>query len=174
MPMQERSRAWSGGGWPSQAERMRALVQRVRKGRVSVDGKTLAQIGRGLVILLGVGEGDSEAEAHWLATKCAHLRVFADEQGKMNRSLLETQGEAIVVSQFTLYGDVQKGRRPSFVHAAPPELAEPMVERFAAILQEEGVPTQTGSFGAMMLVEIENDGPVTLMLERESGSSVEP
>jgi len=174
MPKQGRSRAWSAGDWPSQAERMRALVQRVRKGSVRVDGETLAQIGQGLVILLGVGEGDSEAEARWLASKCAHLRVFADEQGKMNRSLLETQGEAIVVSQFTLYGDVQKGRRPSFVHAAPPELAEPLVERFAAILQEEGVPTQTGSFGAMMLVEIENDGPVTLMLEREPGSSVEP
>ena len=173
MPKQGRSQAWSAGEWPSQAERMRALVQRVRKGSVSVDGKTLAQIGQGLVILLGVGEGDSEAEARWLASKCAHLRVFADEQGKMNRSLLETQGEAIVVSQFTLYGDVQKGRRPSFVHAAPPEHAEPLVERFAAILQEEGVPTQTGSFGAMMLVEIENDGPVTLMLEREPGGPIE-
>ena len=141
---------------------------------MSVDGQTLAQIGRGLVILLGVGQGDSDAEARWLAGKCAHLRVFADEQGKMNRSLLETQGEAIVVSQFTLYGDVRKGRRPSFVHAAAPELAEPLVERFVSMLREEGVPTQTGSFGAMMLVEIENDGPVTLMLEKEPGSSVEP
>lgn len=153
---------------------MRALIQRVRKGSVSVDGQTLAHIGRGLVILLGVGQGDSEAEARWLAGKCAHLRVFADEQGKMNRSLLETQGEAIVVSQFTLYGDIRKGRRPSFVHAAAPELAEPLVDRFASMLREEGVPTQTGSFGAMMLVEIENDGPVTLMLEKEPGSSVEP
>ncbi len=141
---------------------------------MSVDGQTLAQIGRGLVILLGVGQGDSDAEARWLAGKCAHLRVFADEQGKMNRSLLETQGEAIVVSQFTLYGDVRKGRRPSFVHAAAPELAEPLVERFASMLREEGVPTQTGSFGAMMLVEIENDGPVTLMLEREPGIPEEP
>jgi len=174
MPNQGRSRVWSAGDCPNQAERMRALVQRVRKGRVSVDGRTLAQIGPGLVILLGVGAGDSESEARWLATKCAHLRVFADEQGKMNRSLLEAQGEAIVVSQFTLYGDVQKGRRPSFVHAAPPELAEPLVERFTAILKEEGVPTQTGSFGAMMMVEIENDGPVTLMLEREPGQMQEP
>jgi len=153
---------------------MRALVQRVRKGSVSVDGTTLAHIGKGLIILLGVGEGDTETEARWLANKCAHLRVFADEQDKMNRSLLETQGEAIVVSQFTLYGDVQKGRRPSFVDAAPPELAEPLVERFAALLRQEGVPTQTGSFGAMMLVEIENDGPVTLMLEREPGQTKEP
>ena len=157
---------------------MRALVQRVRSGRVSVDGRTLAEIGQGLVILLGVGEGDTEVEARWLANKCAHLRVFADEDGKMNRSLLEAPGEAVVVSQFTLYGDVRRGRRPSFVHAAPPEVAEPLVERFAVLLQEEGVPTQTGSFGAMMLVEIDNDGPVTLMLEREPGqtsaSSVEP
>jgi D-tyrosyl-tRNA(Tyr) deacylase len=150
---------------------MRALVQRVRKGGVSVDGTTLAQIGKGLVILLGVGEGDTETEARWLANKCVHLRVFADDQGKMNRSLLETKGEAIVVSQFTLYGDVRKGRRPSFVHAAPPEIAEPLVERFAALLRQEGVQTQTGSFGAMMLVEIENDGPVTLMLEREPGQT---
>jgi D-tyrosyl-tRNA(Tyr) deacylase len=112
--------------------------------------------------------------ARWLANKCAHLRVFADDQGKMNRSLLEVQGEAIVVSQFTLYGDVRKGRRPSFVHAAPPEIAEPLVVRFAALLREEGVPTQTGSFGAMMLVEIENDGPVTLILEREPGQTQEP
>ncbi len=150
---------------------MRALVQRVRNGRVSADGRTLAEIGPGLVILLGVGEGDTEAEARWLANKCAHLRVFGDDEGKMNRSLLEAQGEAVVVSQFTLYGDVRKGRRPSFVHAAPPEVAEPLVERFAALLREEGVPTQTGSFGAMMLVEIDNDGPVTLMLEREPGQT---
>ncbi len=174
MPMPGRSWVWSAGGCPSEAERMRALVQRVRKGSVSVDGTTLAHIGKGLIILLGVGEGDTETEARWLANKCAHLRVFADEQDKMNRSLLETQGEAIVVSQFTLYGDVQKGRRPSFVHAAPPELAEPLVERFAALLRQEGVPTQTGSFGAMMLVEIENDGPVTLMLEREPGQTQVP
>ena len=172
--MPGRSRAWSVGARPKQAEAMRALVQRVRSGGVRVDGKTLAQIGKGLVILLGVGEGDNETEARWLANKCAHLRVFADDQGKMNRSLLEVQGEAIVVSQFTLYGDVRKGRRPSFVHAAPPEIAEPLVERFAALLREEGVPTQTGSFGAMMLVEIENDGPVTLMLEREPGQTQEP
>jgi D-tyrosyl-tRNA(Tyr) deacylase len=140
---------------------------------VSVDGRNLAEIGPGMVILLGVGEGDSEHQARWLANKCAHLRIFADEQGKMNLSLLETQGEAIVVSQFTLYGDTRKGRRPSFVHAAPPEIAEPLVERFAGLLREEGVPTQTGSFGAMMLVDIENEGPVTLMLEREPGSPAE-
>ena len=146
---------------------MRALVQRVRRGRVSVDGNPLAEIGPGMVILLGVGDGDSENEARWLAGKCANLRIFEDEAGKMNRSLLDDGGKALVVSQFTLYGDVSKGRRPSFVHAADPEIAEPLVERFTYYLQGEGVETSTGAFGADMLVEIENDGPVTLMIERE-------
>jgi len=120
-----------------------------------------------MVILLGVGDGDSEEEARWLAGKCANLRIFEDDAGKMNRSLLDSGGKALVVSQFTLYGDVSKGRRPSFVHAANPEIAEPLVERFAQFLQGEGVETSTGEFGAEMLVEIENDGPVTLMIERE-------
>jgi len=145
---------------------MRALVQRVRRGRVSVDGESLAEIGPGMVILLGVGDQDSEDEARWLAAKCANLRVFADDEGKMNRSLLESGGEALVVSQFTLYGDVSKGRRPSFVHAADPEIAEPLVEKFSGYLRGEGIETSTGAFGADMLVEIENDGPVTLMIER--------
>jgi len=147
---------------------MRALVQRVRRGRVSVNGETLAEIGPGMVILLGVGDRDSEDEARWLARKCANLRIFEDDGGKMNRSLLDSGGKALVVSQFTLYGDVSKGRRPSFVHAADPEVAEPLVEKFAEHLREEGVITQTGSFGANMLVEIENDGPVTLMIEHDS------
>ena len=120
-----------------------------------------------MVILLGVGDGDSEEEARWLAGKCANLRIFEDDAGKMNRSLLDSGGKALVVSQFTLYGDVSKGRRPSFVHAADPEIAEPLVESFAQFLQAEGVETSTGAFGADMLVEIENDGPVTLMIERE-------
>ena len=145
---------------------MRALVQRVRRGRVSVEGETLAEIGPGMVILLGVGDRDSEDEARWLAAKCANLRIFEDGGGKMNRSLLDTGGEALVVSQFTLYGDVSKGRRPSFVHAASPEIAEPLVEKFAGHLRGEGIETRTGAFGADMLVEIENDGPVTLMIER--------
>ncbi len=127
----------------------------------------MAEIGPGMVILLGVGDGDSEDEARWLAGKCANLRIFKDEAGKMNRSLLDSGGKALVVSQFTLYGDVSKGRRPSFVHAADPEIAEPLVERFAQFLEGEGVETRTGAFGADMLVEIENDGPVTLMIERE-------
>ena len=146
---------------------MRALVQRVQRGQVSVDGESLAEIGPGMVILLGVGDGDSEEEARWLAGKCANLRIFEDDAGKMNRSLLDSGGKALVVSQFTLYGDVSKGRRPSFVHAAHPEIAEPLVERFAGFLQSEGIETSTGAFGAKMLVEIENDGPVTLMIERE-------
>jgi D-tyrosyl-tRNA(Tyr) deacylase len=142
-------------------------VQRVQRGRVSVDGRTLGEIGPGLVILLGVGQGDGEQQARWLAAKCAQLRIFPDAEGKMNRSLLEAGGEALVISQFTLYGEVEKGRRPSFIRAAAPELAEPLVQRFAEALRGDGVPTRTGSFGAHMLVEIENDGPVTLMLEKE-------
>ncbi len=145
---------------------MRALVQRVRRGRVSVDGEAIAEIGPGMVILLGVGDGDSDDEGRWLARKCANLRIFEDGGGKMNRSLVDSGGKALVVSQFTLYGDVSKGRRPSFVHAAAPEIAEPLVEKFAEHLRGAGVETQTGSFGADMLVEIENDGPVTLMIER--------
>ena len=144
---------------------MRVVVQRVRSGRVQVGGETIAAIGRGCVILLGIGHGDMEEHAHALARKVAHLRIFEDEARKMNRSLLEVGGEAIIVSQFTLYADTRKGRRPSFTDAALPELARPMVVRFAQMLCELGVPTKTGEFGAHMLVEIENDGPVTLWLE---------
>jgi len=145
---------------------MRALVQRVVSGKVSVDGKTVAEIERGLVILLGVGHGDGEEQAAFLTEKIAQLRVFEDDQGKMNRSLLDTGGGAIVVSQFTLYADTRKGRRPSFTDAALPEVARPLVDRFAQLLREQGVPTQQGEFGAHMLVEIDNDGPVTILLEK--------
>jgi D-tyrosyl-tRNA(Tyr) deacylase len=144
---------------------MRLVLQRVTSGKVSVDGQPVAAIGRGLVILLGIAPGDSETQARSLAEKVAHLRIFEDEGGKMNRSLLETGGEAIVVSQFTLYADTRKGRRPSFTEAALPETARPLVELFAALLRAMGVPTQTGEFGAHMLVEIANDGPVTIILE---------
>ena len=144
---------------------MRLVLQRVSSGKVSVDGQAVAEIGLGLVILLGIAPGDGEAQANYLAEKAANLRIFEDEQGKMNRSLLEVGGAAIVVSQFTLYADARKGRRPSFTDAALPETARPLVERFAAILGELGVPTQTGQFGAHMLVEIANDGPVTIVLE---------
>jgi D-tyrosyl-tRNA(Tyr) deacylase len=133
---------------------------------VSVAGKTLAQIGPGLVILLGVGPLDGEEQARYLVEKIANLRIFEDEDGKINRSLLDVGGAAIVVSQFTLYADTRKGRRPSFTEAAPPEVARPLVERFAELLNGIGLPTQTGEFGAHMLVEILNDGPVTIWMER--------
>ncbi len=144
---------------------MRAVIQRVTHAKVSVDGQRVAEIGPGLVILLGIGPADTEAVARALVEKLAALRIFADQDGKINRSLLDVGGQAIVVSQFTLYADTHKGRRPSFTGAALPELARPLVERFAQLLADQGVPTQTGEFGAHMLVEIANDGPVTIWLE---------
>ena len=146
---------------------MRALIQRVRFGKVSVEGKTLAEIDHGLVILLGIGHGDGEAQAAFLTEKIASLRIFEDAEGKMNLSLRETGGGAIVVSQFTLYADTRKGRRPSFTEAALPDAARPLVERFVQLLREQGIPTGQGEFGADMLVEIHNDGPVTIWLEKE-------
>ena len=131
-----------------------------------MDGRRIAEIGPGVVILLGVGPQDGEEQIRYLVEKIANLRIFEDEQGKINRSLLDTGGSAIVVSQFTLYADTRKGRRPSFTDAAPPELASPLVERFAELLRAQGVPTQSGEFGAHMLVEIANDGPVTIWMER--------
>jgi D-aminoacyl-tRNA deacylase len=145
---------------------MRIVLQRVSRAAVSVDKRRVAQIGPGVVILVGVGPGDGEDQVRYLAEKIANLRIFEDEGGKINRSLLEVGGEALVVSQFTLYADTRKGRRPSFTDAALPEVASPLVERLAAHLSELGVPTQTGEFGAHMLVEIANDGPVTIWLER--------
>ena len=145
---------------------MRALLQRVSNASVTVEGQTISSIGKGLLILLGVGHGDGEEQAKFLAEKIANLRVFEDEQGKTNLSILDVQGEAIVVSQFTLYADTRKGRRPSFIDAALPEVAEPLVSRFVEFLRGHGVPTQTGKFGAHMEVEIHNDGPVTIWLEK--------
>jgi D-tyrosyl-tRNA(Tyr) deacylase len=147
---------------------MRAVVQRVARAAVLVSQEGRAAIGPGLLVLLGVREGDEEKDATFLAKKIAHLRVFEDEAGKFNRSLLEVQGEALVVSQFTLYGDCRKGRRPSFIQAAPPSLAERLYEGLVEALRAEGVPTKTGVFGARMDVELTNQGPVTLLLE--SGS----
>ncbi|MBM3151522.1 MAG: D-tyrosyl-tRNA(Tyr) deacylase [Chloroflexi bacterium] len=145
---------------------MRALIQRVQSGSVTVASQVVARIGRGLVILLGVGQGDGEEQARALAEKISLLRIFEDEDSKFNRSILDVGGEAIVVSQFTLYADARKGRRPSFSEAAPPEVAAPLVERFVAFLCGHGVPTQPGVFGAHMLVEVQNDGPVTIWLEK--------
>jgi D-tyrosyl-tRNA(Tyr) deacylase len=147
---------------------MRAVLQRVSSGRVAVNNQNVAEIGRGLVILLGIGPADTQEQARFLAEKTAHLRIFEDEQGKMNLSVQEAGGQAIVVSQFTLYADTRKGRRPSFTDAAPPNLASPLVDFFAQQLNSLGVPTQTGEFGAHMLVEIHNDGPVTILLEAYS------
>jgi D-tyrosyl-tRNA(Tyr) deacylase len=145
---------------------MRVILQRVKHGKVSVDNNPIAEIGQGLVILLGVGHADGEQQAKFLAEKVATLRIFEDAQGKTNLSILDVGGSAIVVSQFTLYADTRKGRRPSFTDAALPEVAAPLVKKFAAFLAAQGVPTQTGEFGAHMLVEIQNDGPVTILLEK--------
>jgi D-tyrosyl-tRNA(Tyr) deacylase len=145
---------------------MRALLQRVSRASVTVEGQTISSIGKGLLILLGVGHGDGEEQAKFLAEKIANLRVFEDEQGKTNLSILDVKGEAIIVSQFTLYADTRKGRRPSFIDAALPDVAEPLVSRFVELLRGHGVPTQTGKFGAHMQVEIHNDGPVTIWLEK--------
>jgi D-tyrosyl-tRNA(Tyr) deacylase len=145
---------------------MRVVLQRVKCGRVKVEGETVAAIGPGLVILLGVGPEDGEAQVEALVNKIATLRIFEDEVGKSNLSVLDVGGEAIVVSQFTLYADTRKGRRPSFTDAAPPEIASPLVDRFAERLSDAGVPTQKGVFGAHMQVEITNDGPVTIWMER--------
>ena len=144
---------------------MRALLQRVRSGSVTVEGRRVAEIGPGLVILLGVGHGDTEETARALAEKTAALRIFEDDQGKMNLSVRDAGGSALVVSQFTLYADTRRGRRPSFTDAALPDLARPLVDRFAGFLKDLGVPTRQGEFGAYMQVEILNDGPVTILLE---------
>ncbi|MDX1532357.1 MAG: D-aminoacyl-tRNA deacylase [Rhodothermales bacterium] len=148
---------------------MIALVQRVSEARVRIDGRTSGAIGRGLLVLLGVHHADTEAEAAWVAKKVAHLRIFPDAEGRMNRSALDVGAEALVVSQFTLYGDTRKGNRPSFVEAAPPEQGEALYERFVAALAEHlGRPVPTGEFGAMMDVHLVNEGPVTLWIERKA------
>ncbi len=145
---------------------MRAVVQRVSRGSVSVGGKVVGAIGQGVVVLVGVTHGDTEEQAEWLARKIAGLRTFEDDAGKLNTGLLDVDGAALVISQFTLYADCRKGRRPSFTAAARPEVAEPLVEHFIQTLRDHGVPVETGVFGAHMLVEIHNDGPVTILLER--------
>jgi D-tyrosyl-tRNA(Tyr) deacylase len=144
---------------------VRALVQRVTEARVTIDGATVGEIERGVCVLVGVTHSDDESHARRLAEKLWQLRIFPDEDGVMNRSLAETSGAALVVSQFTLYGDTHRGRRPSWAAAAPPGQAEPLVETFTAALLELGATVATGRFGADMSVELVNDGPVTLLLE---------
>jgi len=144
---------------------MRAVIQRVSKAQVDVDGRTVAKISQGLVILLGIAPEDTQSQAEALADKLVHLRILEDEEGKMNRSALDVAGEAIVVSQFTLFADTRKGRRPSFVGAASPEIAEPLVDAFAEMLTVRGLPTQKGVFGAHMAVSLVNDGPVTIVMD---------
>ena len=144
---------------------MRAVVSRVAWARVVADGELTGEIGPGLLLLVGVTHADGEADTRWLAAKVAALRVFDDGQGRMNRSLAEVGGGALVVSQFTLYGDARRGRRPSYVDAAPPEQAAPLVDAVAKALAEEGVPVASGRFGAAMLVESAGDGPVTILLD---------
>ena len=145
---------------------MRIVLQRVSRARVTVDGRVTGEIGPGLLLLAGFTEGDGDEALAWMADKVAGLRIFPDDQGKMNRSVQEAGGALLVVSQFTLYGDTRKGRRPSFVEAARPEVAIPLYERFLEVLRGTGLAVQTGEFGAMMQVELVNDGPVTLILER--------
>ncbi|HEX2909427.1 MAG TPA: D-aminoacyl-tRNA deacylase [Chloroflexia bacterium] len=146
---------------------MRAVVQRVKSGSVAVGGEVIGRCGQGFVILLGAGQGDSQKEADYLANKIVNLRVFEDSQGKMNLSALDLtpQGEFLVISQFTLYADTRKGRRPSFIQAAPPDVAEPLVEYFVEKIRQNGLKVETGRFGAEMLVQIENDGPVTIIMD---------
>lgn len=146
---------------------MRIILQRVRRASVTVEGEVVSEIEGGLLLLVGVADGDTQAEADWLAQKTAGLRVMRDEDDKMNRSVVETGGAILAVSQFTLLADTRKGKRPSFVHAAPPEQAEPLFDYFVECLRAAGVTlVKTGQFGAMMDVALVNDGPVTLFLER--------
>ena len=149
---------------------MRVVLQRVSRAEVRVDGRVTGKIGSGFLVLAGFAPSDGDASLTWMADKVLGLRVFGDAQGKMNLALAEVGGALLVVSQFTLYGDVSKGRRPSFIDAAPPDVATPLYERFVALLKERGAGSgtvvETGEFGAMMVVELVNDGPVTLLLEK--------
>ncbi|NMB44941.1 MAG: D-tyrosyl-tRNA(Tyr) deacylase [Firmicutes bacterium] len=147
---------------------MRVLVQRVNSGKVAVDGEVIGAIGPGMVVLLGVAEDDTEWDAEWAAQKTANLRIFDDEAGRMNLSLLDTGGQALIISQFTLYGECRRGRRPSFDKAAPPQRAEELYNLFVQRMQEQGIEVATGQFQAFMIVSLENNGPVTLLVESDT------
>jgi D-aminoacyl-tRNA deacylase len=150
-----------------QGYNMRALLQRVSRASVTVNEQIVGQIGQGLLVFLGVGQDDSEVQVKTLADKIVHLRIFGDDEGKMNRSLLDIGGEVLVISQFTLYADTRRGRRPSFTTAAPPTIAEPLVERFKDAVANYGLTTASGIFGASMSIELRNEGPVTIWLDSE-------
>lgn len=147
---------------------MRLVIQRVQKASVSVDEKVIGEINKGLVVFVAIKQGDDESAAKWLAEKCVNLRIFEDDDGKFNLSALDVGGEILVISQFTLYADCRKGRRPSFVNAAAPELSEPLYNRFVEFLRKSELKVAEGSFGARMLVEIYNDGPVTVIIDTEN------
>ncbi|MEW6259673.1 MAG: D-aminoacyl-tRNA deacylase [Thermodesulfobacteriota bacterium] len=149
---------------------MIAVIQRVKTCSVTIDGRKTAEIGTGLLVLLGVGHGDTTIDVDYLAEKTVHLRIFEDDAGKMNRSVLDIGGEAMVVSQFTLLGDCRKGRRPSFIEAARPDVAVPLYERFIDMLRKTGIRVETGRFGAMMDIGLINDGPVTLILDSKNSA----
>jgi D-tyrosyl-tRNA(Tyr) deacylase len=153
---------------------MRAVVQRVSEASVTIDGKVVGQIAAGLCVLVGVAQGDAVADAAWLATKVSELRIFEDEAGKMNRSVLELGGAILAISQFTLLGDAQKGRRPSFIAAARPEEAQPLYAKFCALCRERGLPVEEGVFRATMQVRIVNEGPVTMILDSRLASRAAP
>jgi D-aminoacyl-tRNA deacylase len=145
---------------------LKLVLQRVSSASVAVEGEIIGKIGDGLLILLGIEEGDNEESLQWAVKKTAELRIFQDEQNKMNLSLVETGGSALVISQFTLCADVRKGRRPSFIGAAAPKIAEPMCDRFVSLLRQEGIHTETGKFGGKMSVSLVNEGPVTIILQK--------
>ncbi len=151
---------------------MRLVVQRVRRASVDVGGRRIAEIERGLLLLVGIAPGDEGVDLEKAAGKIVDLRIFEDDAGKMNRSLRDVEGQLLAVSQFTLYGDTRKGRRPSFVGAAPPEIAEPLFDAFVDAIRDQGVHVETGRFGAKMAVDLVNDGPVTLLIDVESPSPV--
>lgn len=144
---------------------MRSVVQRVTRASVSVDGQIVGRIGPGILVLLAASKGDGPEQVKWMASKLPGLRIFQDQEGKMNLSLEDIKGEMLIVSQFTLYGDCKKGKRPSYGHAAPPQEAEALYNDFVQIVKDKGIPVKTGNFGAMMEVELINDGPVTLILD---------
>jgi D-tyrosyl-tRNA(Tyr) deacylase len=146
---------------------MKVVIQRVSRGSVAINGKTVGKIGKGYVILLGIAANDGEADIDYLVEKIVHLRVFEDAQGKMNLSLLDVGGSVLVISQFTLYANTRKGRRPSFINAAPPEIAIPLYEKFVTKMRRYPIDVQTGEFGAMMSVDICNEGPVTIIIDSE-------